>query len=251
MGQAKPPIGSKVRDFAGAPSLWLRMAGPERTFAPDSGDVADQMGVNPAATRTPGCTWADGSRGPCLAFDGTGQVVTPWTPGASFTWIVRVATTTYDANFGFVAGVAGLPAVFVQSGLGNAISYGETGQLTGVPVVDGLPHAIALRRAGDSIAGGYTLWVDGVRVAAADTSAFAPGPLALGLRPGTPTQAYTGTIGEFKGFDRALADAEIVREHRDPDWRLFAPRRAPAPAAPSYRPRPRPLQRLIGGHGLT
>lgn len=248
MAIAKPPVGSKIRDWSGAPSLWLRVAGPERTFASDSGDVADAIGGTPAGVRSGGCTWADGPRGKCLAFDGSTGTVTlgivaapgpditvmAWARSTSASGSQPIAATEFDGTaVSFLLSVG--PAS--QSYAGGFSYYHEGWQsapggadLRG----DGLWHHHAGVVSGATIA----YYVDGVLVSSAAT-------LAPRVNSATDTQVgyypheaarFPGQIDDFRIYPRALSAAEVARNFADPDRRLRARQRRRGSGPPALAP---------------
>jgi hypothetical protein len=107
------------------PFWYSATQGPRRTFASDSGDVADVAGNCPALVRSGGCTWANSEMGRALLFDGStgyaSQALTSpvyFINEASFSLSIWVYPTSFAAEQGLfdtiaIGGVGGRSDGFV------------------------------------------------------------------------------------------------------------------------------------------
>jgi hypothetical protein len=190
--------------------------------------AGDRSGGTGGATLTNGPTWATGTGGSALAFDGTNDYVvgtanSPIATNDSLTvsaWVyladtstTHIAVSQNSANFYAYAlgyGSASGKWVFSMSNTNSTGSAVVTASSTSAPVINTWTHLVGVY---DSTGQQIQLYVDGVREASvAKTSAWtSSAPVILGYanNAGAVTYRWAGRIDEVSAYQSALRLSDV------------------------------------------
>jgi hypothetical protein len=234
---AKPPSGTLIRDHSLAPDFWARLAGPARTFAGDSGDIADARRLTPALVRTGGCVYAVGRRGPCLLLDGSTGYASGAVPALN-NWTAQSVSLWVKLNPGQVDFTR-----IIEKGANNEWTLCIVGGQVGVQIGDttaiitGTVGVSVWRHVVFTISTTFfgNLYVDGVFAGGAQGAPnLRNGPLSIGRFSGGGYN-FGGGIDEIAIYNTELSPARVRRIFAAPDEPLVRYQHAVgSPVVPMY-----------------
>lgn len=241
------PANPRIHHWAGAPVFWAAMDGPRRTYASDTGDVADLCGSAPAGTRAAGVTWAAGPYGPvidCANAASSSSLASPIDFGTGPITIschLLVRSLSVDMYPTIQLNSAGPAALGIEVDHGKVYVYfgnGSTAVFYTTPIAANAWYHVVGVRSGTP--GAKSLYFNGSAVPASSVGATNPAVTMNRFVVGGST--FNGQVADLRIWPRALAADEVAREYADPWWRL----RPPSRVATFFLPRNYPAALLMG-----
>jgi hypothetical protein len=208
---------------AGKPPVFVLARGPQKSFGTDPGDVADLTGNYAAGVRTGGASWVDGPWGPCLSFDGTGNVTTSVFP----TWKDFTVSLWFDAVSAAAAFSRIVDCAYDTSfwlgrdGSGTATNWGGGVRQSGAPYgtfgtvsPNAKWHHLSMTRIGTA----QTIYADGLVIATATVPATALSGVRMDLGALTDLSSpYTGQLANLFLYDYGISAQQNSLDFGDPD----------------------------------